>query len=957
MIFKLFATFGLKKWTTPGETLHITHEKTITRNATDFTYIGSTLNSSHNVFIAVFGDEARLELSAPNKNMVLEYNGENHIIRNSNELAFGPENEGGGQLRVNPNYEQIVQNAPEGVFTSDTHHNLEIDVIFLYTPGAENDKSQNRLRLIANLGIDKINNVMEFSAIPVEFRNVELASADRQYVDSGIMQTELDRLIATGDGYMERGNALRDREDADIGVLFTFIDDKDVCGKAAEILAAEENAFVVINSNCNNPLMGTVIGHEIGHIMGAHHVFRLDPSLIPFPFAHGFDNVSQGHYTIMAYPCPLNNEDMYENCTWHNQFSDPGKYFFGTNIISGTEHREDNAKAVSYHAPYIASLKGDDEEYTMKIIPDVIDPILLLPDDKTFEATGVQTFLTITQIGTATATDDRDPSPTITRSPTSNSFAIGVHIITWTATDDSGNIATGTQTITIQDTTPPVFSNIKDVMEVTTMQSTTVSYDLPTAQDIFPVTIVCTPASDSEFDIGSTVVTCTATDSSGNISSISFDVIVTFTDVTDPVLTIPEDKTFEATSIKTPLTLSQIGTATATDNSGSAIITSNVTDSYPLGDTILVYTATDAAGNTSNGTQTITVQDTIPPVISNVPADFTSDSSTVSYDLPAASDIFPVTISCDPAPNSEFIAGNNLVTCTAIDDNANSATATFNVIVNILDTPTKSASITAVNGGGNYIPFTDGMTITDNTPRFRGTSENLDEVQLLLNGVQVGVTTNVLYDGRWTKIWLNDPLDDGLYTLTVREYGVDIASFSIIIDAVQYSEPTSFAPITDNFDSLDSWSFVKTYHRPYTGYPPYNGYSFTHDTAGNPGPSGLISGNGYSAISKIHQSFGIPSNVDTLFVGVDYRAVSDSSSYNSTNARLKILDTDGVPLFSEQLIQGGTTDSGWISYTVNATEFIKDNDSIVIELSNYDYLLGNIHQKVYFDNFFARTNP
>ena len=51
-----------------GNTLQITHEETIIRNSTDYTYVGSTPNSKNNVFIAVFGDHARLEISGPGQN-------------------------------------------------------------------------------------------------------------------------------------------------------------------------------------------------------------------------------------------------------------------------------------------------------------------------------------------------------------------------------------------------------------------------------------------------------------------------------------------------------------------------------------------------------------------------------------------------------------------------------------------------------------------------------------------------------------------------------------------------------------------------------------------------------------------------------------------------------------------------------------------------------------------------
>src|SRR5207302_1788692 len=60
----------------------------------------------------------------------------------------------------------------------------------------------------------------------------------------------------------------------------------------------------------------------------------------------------------------------------------------------------------------------------------------------------------------------------------------------------------------------------------------------------------------------------------------------------------------------------ELGTATATDNSGSAVTITRsgvpAGNLFPIGVTTITYTATDAAGNVTSGTQTVTVQG--PPV-------------------------------------------------------------------------------------------------------------------------------------------------------------------------------------------------------------------------------------------------------------------------------------------------------------------------------------------------------
>ena len=79
------------------------------------------------------------------------------------------------------------------------------------------------------------------------------------------------------------------------------------------------------------------------------------------------------------------------------------------------------------------------------ITPDNTPPTITPPPNITLESIDPQSTI---NIGTATATDNRDSNPTITNDAP-NSFPLGVTTITWTATDSSGNISTVTQTVTI----------------------------------------------------------------------------------------------------------------------------------------------------------------------------------------------------------------------------------------------------------------------------------------------------------------------------------------------------------------------------------------------------------------------------------------------------------------------------------------------------------------------------
>src|SRR5207253_3007300 len=68
-----------------------------------------------------------------------------------------------------------------------------------------------------------------------------------------------------------------------------------------------------------------------------------------------------------------------------------------------------------------------------------------------------------------------------------------------------------------------------------------------------------------------------------------------------------------------------LGTATANDNcAGVTWARSNVPagNNFPVGDTTVTYTATDASGNTASANQKVTVVDDTPPV-AHAPADVT----------------------------------------------------------------------------------------------------------------------------------------------------------------------------------------------------------------------------------------------------------------------------------------------------------------------------------------------
>jgi len=119
---------------------------------------------------------------------------------------------------------------------------------------------------------------------------------------------------------------------------------------------------------------------------------------------------------------------------------------------------------------------------------------------------------------------------TITCSPASGSF-FPKGTTTVTCMETGG--ATCSFTVTVNDTQPPTITCPANVTAVSDQSCvaqgscTIVNYPPPTASDNCPgVTVVCTPPSGSCLPTGSTTVTCTATDTSGNTATCSFSVTV-----------------------------------------------------------------------------------------------------------------------------------------------------------------------------------------------------------------------------------------------------------------------------------------------------------------------------------------------------------------------------------------------------------------------------------------------
>ena len=270
-------------------------------------------------------------------------------------------------------------------------------------------------------------------------------------------------------------------------------------------------------------------------------------------------------------------------------------------------------------------------------VTDTTNPTLTAPADATVEASSadgaalagadVTAFLT-----GASAIDIVDADVTITNDAT-DPLPPGETTVTFTATDDEGNISTATAVVTVSDTTAPMLTAPADVSvegdaaggvaDTNAMIETLLAG--ASATDIVDVDVTITNDAPNLFPVGDTTVTFTAVDDANN--SVMATTVVTVTDTTAPTVTAPGDITVDPNVAGgAEPTLQAIvdflaGASTTDVVDAAPVITNDAPALFPIGDTTVTFTATDASGNAGTATAVVTVnQPAGPPTVVISPA-------------------------------------------------------------------------------------------------------------------------------------------------------------------------------------------------------------------------------------------------------------------------------------------------------------------------------------------------
>jgi uncharacterized repeat protein (TIGR01451 family) len=266
---------------------------------------------------------------------------------------------------------------------------------------------------------------------------------------------------------------------------------------------------------------------------------------------------------------------------------------------------------------------------------------------------------------------------------------------TYRVTDAAGNFRDCTQTIMVNDQTPPVLTcpapiTVNCAAAVPAANTALVTGVSDNCIGAITVThvgdVISNQTCANKFLITRTY---RATDVCGNFTDCTQ--LITVNDVTPPTLTCPASVTVSCAAAVPAANLASVtgvsdncsGTVTVT-HVGDVISAQTCANRYIITRT---YRATDVCGNVAQCTQLITVNDNTAPVLT-CPSPITattppgSCTAVVSF-APTATDncTGAVTVTAVPASGTAFAMGTTTVTVTATDVCGNSSTCTFTVTV------------------------------------------------------------------------------------------------------------------------------------------------------------------------------------------------------------------------------------------------------------------------------------
>lgn len=301
----------------------------------------------------------------------------------------------------------------------------QINVMIVYTAQARDaEGGQDAIEALINRRFSEMNTINDVSLVNFEWRLAGVAPVD--YVESGNINTDLERLRATNDGLMDNVHPLRDAAKADLVALLIAEGNNNYCGLAYELRELgsyfASSGFGVTALDYPEPFSCSelTLVHELGHNLGSAHNRQnnTDPTL--FPYSYGYQSLQGTFHTIMSYNCP-------NGCQRISQWANPNVWYeeepTGVDYEADPANASDVARSMNQSRQLVSNFRADCVEPTPTDVPSPTDtPTPSLTPTNTVVPTQTNTptvVFTPTKTLTPTVTPTgTQPTPTKTPRPT-----------------------------------------------------------------------------------------------------------------------------------------------------------------------------------------------------------------------------------------------------------------------------------------------------------------------------------------------------------------------------------------------------------------------------------------------------------------------------------------------------------------------------------------------------------
>ncbi len=201
-----------------------------------------------------------------------------------------PSSDSKAQDAMTPKEGLHLQNAP-----ADRGDNpIGINVIVAYTPSAE--ASVADINATIELAVAEANQAYSNSGIKIRLSLVDTVR---------LAYTEAATFEAIVADFKDNPEINQRRRAAHADLAALIVNRPEACGRATGIMATPSTAFAAVHYDCATGNYS--FAHELGHLMGARHDEKNDPTGTPFPYGHGYQRPSssatKAFRTVMGYQC------------------------------------------------------------------------------------------------------------------------------------------------------------------------------------------------------------------------------------------------------------------------------------------------------------------------------------------------------------------------------------------------------------------------------------------------------------------------------------------------------------------------------------------------------------------------------------------------------------------------------------------------------------------------------